>query len=211
MVSRRKKIDNLVPSMAWLAGVLNKLSVLKDETNNRDWDCLETIVSQVLFGPDRKEKAMCVDTAATFFNNLAKKHPVPLQIGRLPEESRPLLPEDDRWLVDKDWAKRNSSVQDKIWTRSTAQTRFNAKNTFNSALLAIYKDYFPPGDGWQRLKRCPQCNKWFYDRTRNKKRDRCSRHCTWLWWSRERRKEEGHPSQRPTRYQSKPSKTRKED
>jgi len=42
--------------------------------------------------------------------------------------------------------------------------------------------------GWERLKRCPQCHRWFVDETRNKKKERCSAKCTNQHWSRERRK-----------------------
>ena len=44
----------------------------------------------------------------------------------------------------------------------------------------------------KELKRCPVCNKWFIDETKNKVKKRCSNHCTWLWWNRSRRKEAGH-------------------
>jgi len=46
--------------------------------------------------------------------------------------------------------------------------------------------------GLDRFKRCPQCKRWFVDRTRNRQKERCSKHCTWQWWSWGRRKEEGH-------------------
>lgn len=39
-----------------------------------------------------------------------------------------------------------------------------------------------------RLRRCPQCSKWFVDRTRNRSAKRCSKRCTWAWWNRPRRR-----------------------
>ncbi len=45
---------------------------------------------------------------------------------------------------------------------------------------------------WQRLKRCPQCRKWFVDKTRNGVMVRCSKACTDKWWTLPRRREAGH-------------------
>lgn len=60
-----------------------------------------------------------------------------------------------------------------------------------SALWFLWRFYFQD-KGWERLKRCPQCRHWFVDKTKNKKKDRCSPHCTWQWWSRDRRKKSNH-------------------
>jgi hypothetical protein len=59
------------------------------------------------------------------------------------------------------------------------------------ALWVLWQEYFKK-EGWKRLKKCPQCKLWFVDRTRNKKKERCSSDCTWKWWSWGRRKAEGH-------------------
>lgn len=56
------------------------------------------------------------------------------------------------------------------------------------ALWYLWRFFFRDR-GWERLKRCPKCLRWFVDNTRNKKKLRCSSHCTWQWWSRDRRKE----------------------
>jgi hypothetical protein len=53
-----------------------------------------------------------------------------------------------------------------------------------------------------RLKRCPVCNKWFADHTKNKSKARCSGPCTWQRWSWKARKDAGHKSR------SKSAKTR---
>ncbi len=45
---------------------------------------------------------------------------------------------------------------------------------------------------WQRLKRCPQCRKWFVDKTRNGVMVRCSKSCTDKWWTLLRRQQAGH-------------------
>lgn len=58
-------------------------------------------------------------------------------------------------------------------------------------LRLLWEIYFQK-IGLDRLKCCPQCQKWFVDRTRNNKKERCSMRCTWKWWSWRKRKEEGH-------------------
>lgn len=49
-----------------------------------------------------------------------------------------------------------------------------------------------------RLKRCPVCNKWFADHTKNKSKTRCSGPCTWQRWSWKARKDAGHKSRGKT-------------
>jgi hypothetical protein len=66
------------------------------------------------------------------------------------------------------------------------------------ARLISYGDVFE--DLWSviagavlnRLKRCPQCQRWFVDVSRNCKATRCSMACTNKWWTRERRMAAGH-------------------
>lgn len=53
--------------------------------------------------------------------------------------------------------------------------------------LFYFRDY-----GWERLKRCPVCRRWFVDHSDNRKTLRCSLACTSRWWSRDRRKKAGH-------------------
>jgi hypothetical protein len=60
----------------------------------------------------------------------------------------------------------------------------------------IERYYFPPGDGWQRVKVCLQCNSWFLDNTKNKTKCFCSGRCKNRWWSWSRRKESGHNIQK---------------
>lgn len=43
-----------------------------------------------------------------------------------------------------------------------------------------------------RLKRCPECQTWFADKTRNGSMIRCSTPCTNKWWTIERRRKAGH-------------------
>lgn len=39
---------------------------------------------------------------------------------------------------------------------------------------------------WRRLKRCPECEKWFVDTTRPRNAQRCGNICTWRWNNRSR-------------------------
>lgn len=55
------------------------------------------------------------------------------------------------------------------------------------------------GRALNRLRRCPQCAKWFVDETKNLKQARCSAACTWAWWSRTRRRAARHGTARRVR------------
>jgi len=59
------------------------------------------------------------------------------------------------------------------------------------AAWMLWRWYFW-GDHRNRLKRCPQCRKWFVDRTRNGSMVRCSTACTNKWWTLDRRQKAGH-------------------
>ena len=52
-----------------------------------------------------------------------------------------------------------------------------------------------------RIKKCPVCTHWFADSTRNRSMDRCSRACTWQWWSRSRRRAAQHAQYREPKSQ----------
>jgi hypothetical protein len=65
-------------------------------------------------------------------------------------------------------------------------------------VVKLLVDYFGHASP-ERLKCCAQCGRWFVDQTRNNIRLRCSRACTWRWWSRERRREAGHAPNRRRR------------
>jgi hypothetical protein len=43
-----------------------------------------------------------------------------------------------------------------------------------------------------RVKRCPNCDRWFVDITSNIAMQRCSAWCTNRWWDRARRRKAGH-------------------
>ena len=100
--------------------------------------------------------------AVDLFNDLVKENPVPLKLGGEKKAGKIELFPDYKGL-----------------------------NTIQAGLLLLWEYYFKDG-GWQRLNRCPECEKWYVDDTRNKSKERCSAHCTNLWWTRARRKEAGH-------------------
>lgn len=52
--------------------------------------------------------------------------------------------------------------------------------------------FFFPDEGWRRLKRCPQCRKWFVDTTKNRTKTFFPDSCKDRWWNRERRRGAGH-------------------
>ncbi len=49
-----------------------------------------------------------------------------------------------------------------------------------------------------RLKQCPQCQKWFADKTRRGNMVRCSTSCTNKWWTLDRRRQAARNAQRAT-------------
>jgi len=66
------------------------------------------------------------------------------------------------------------------------------KSDHKKEVLWLLWEFYFRKIGLERLKRCPQCKRWFVDRTRNKQKEHCSLHCTWQWWSWIKRKKEGH-------------------
>ena len=71
----------------------------------------------------------------------------------------------------------------------------DAPGDLGTFLSFLWRFYFQD-KGWERLKRCPQCRKWFVDTIRNKNKIRCSRQCTDKWWDFRRRKHVGHATSR---------------
>lgn len=135
------------------------------------WNELAPIISMVCFLPTREKKRKQLIKAAKLFNELAKKYPIPLRVIQVGDDI-----EEQIKMV-------------KSFDRSPTHEMEDA--------LRILEKYFFHGDGWERLKKCPQCGKWFVDDSRNKKKERCSPHCTWQFWSWDRRKKAGHRNFKP--------------
>jgi len=144
------------------------------------WQMVEGIVESMTDQPSREEPLPSPRTLITgkswvpsepvplpgfsiaAFNRLAQENPLPLRI-----------------------LKKDTKGEMEIYPEHYPTTKIG------EALWFLWRFFFHER-GWQRLKRCPQCMKWFVDDTKNKKKERCSPHCTWQWWSRDRRKKSKH-------------------
>lgn len=91
-----------------------------------------------------------------------------------------------------------ASVEDgSTWTFTYAAPVTKAKGggPDGQGLECLYRYYFAD-NGWVRLKRCPQCQRWFVDDTEPNRKERCSPKCTNSWWNEGRRREAGHRRQK---------------
>ena len=144
------------------------------------WQMVEGIVESMTDQPSREKPLPSLRTLSTrrswdpnvpvrlpglsiaAFNELAKRNPIPLRVIEMEKKG-----------------------EMEIYPEYYPTTKIG------EALWFLWRFFFHER-GWERLKRCPQCMKWFVDDTKNKKKERCSPHCTWQWWSRDRRKESAH-------------------
>lgn len=194
MNRRKKKLPKFVQhELTGLNLVALNLNLIpnrsKDEEFQRIWSKMEDIIETMTAQPPSKENEQkrkrswfavyespherypFPRLAIDKFNSLAKENPVSLEI-----------------MIKK--SKKGLSIYNGGPTVEIFAGH-NPTSSMQSALWFLWRFYFQ-NKGWDRLKRCPQCRKWFVDQTKNKKKDRCSKHCTWQWWSRDRRKKEGH-------------------
>lgn len=111
---------------------------------------------------DLNKRTPLPEVAVEVFNELAEKNPISLKLD-VKKTEKTIEPSPGHYPT--------TEMQEALW---------------------FLWNFFFSERGWERLKRCPKCMKWFVDDTRNKRKIRCSRHCTWQWWSRDRRKQEGH-------------------
>lgn len=133
------------------------------------------------------------------FNELAAEVPLVVVAGgpeinpRLPKQLR--LPDDRQpyhvKIFDRALGGRRSVV---------ARTWLVARDSRGHVVAAL-RDFFSAPER-DRLKRCPQCARWFVDLSKNKAKARCSVSCTAKWWSRARRKEAGHSQYAPRKRQN---------
>lgn len=144
------------------------------------WKIMEAIVEAMTDQPSREKPLPSLRTALTgrswsprnrvqlpgitihLFNHHALENPVPLRL-----------------------------VTEKVKGKGRIYPEHLPTTKMQEALWFLWRLFFH-GEGWKRLKRCPQCMKWFVDDTKNRIKERCSPHCTWQWWSRERRKRSNH-------------------
>jgi len=144
------------------------------------WEIMETIAEAMTDQPSREKPLPSLRTALTgspwnfrkrvellgiaihLFNHHALENPVSLRLVTTKVKGK-----------------------DRIYPEHLPTTKMQ------EALWFLWRFFFHD-EGWKRLKRCPQCMKWFVDDTKNKIKQRCSRHCTWQWWNRDRRKRSDH-------------------
>jgi hypothetical protein len=168
MAYRKNKNQRIVRAqLRDLASTLNELSSKKG--SNPDLDKLEEVISLVVSAPTVAEKKKQLVSTAYLFNDLGIKYPFPpiVTVGGLAERIIMIRGYLEKYSLDRSPA------------FSTGET------------LRIIAKFFD-GDNYERIKRCPQCGNWFVDYSRNKGKQRCSKSCTNRWWSRGRRKQEGH-------------------
>ncbi|MFH1756537.1 MAG: CGNR zinc finger domain-containing protein [Pseudomonadota bacterium] len=112
--------------------------------------------------PSQRKEIASPAFAIELFNDLVKEYPIPLKL--------------------------------KVQKRSGKIEVFPDRSELNliqETLLLLWENYFK-NEGWHRLKRCPTCEKWYVDESKNRTKEWCSYHCKWSWWTRARRKEAGH-------------------
>jgi len=176
MTYRKNKMQRIVHSdLKLLAITLNDLSVEKGRYP--DLDRLEEVISMVVSAPTMTEKKRRLISTAELFNDFALKYPVPLMVTPEPLTAT-AVGLVERIKILRDFFKKYSFFED-----SPAWVKGSILRT-----IAMFFD----GDNWERIKRCPQCGNWFVDNSKNKSKERCSKSCTNRWWSRDRRKQEGH-------------------
>ena len=82
--------------------------------------------------------------------------------------------------------------QSERWGRIQIDFRQVAGNPYGDVALILWQFYFSDR-GWQRLKRCDNCGKWFADGGKNKMGRFCEEcRVGTKWWTWKRRREAGH-------------------
>lgn len=73
------------------------------------------------------------------------------------------------------------------------ETQIGVWTPDQQALFLLWECFFKKNaQDRSRLKWCPECKRWFVDKTRNGIMVRCSTACTNKWWTIERRRQAGH-------------------
>jgi hypothetical protein len=103
------------------------------------------------------------------FNQFALKVPIAFHLDEIQTE-------ESRFPVSRDRSRR-----------PLAQAVFRYADFRGHVLQALWFSF--QSVARDRLKRCPTCQTWFVDGSRNKSAKRCSASCTWRSWNRRRRRE----------------------
>ncbi len=161
---------------------------VKRRTQDRDWRLVEELIndtlSQSLFDP-------LPQTVVARFNDFARTVPAISLVGHRALNPRVVGPLP--WVTDEPAV----VVPDRAMSGpiGRAVTIYRIWATERGHLVKLLEEFFlaPERD---RLKRCPRCQRWFVDRTRNKSMKRCRATCTWRWWNRARRRGARHKQYR---------------
>ncbi len=191
--------DNLYQGLSYIASNLNKIGELQGKELSA-WKEAEAIVECMTDQPSgdsvyRKEEDYD-EVEIPYFHGLVKiktRLPRTLLTSKYRDRNKESFPLPKLAIhFFNQWAKENPvrlavrMGEDGI--EAGHQSATEAKIEAERALCALWQFYFQ-GEGFRRLKRCPQCRVWFVDKTRNAKKTRCSRRCTNRWWSRKWRRE----------------------
>jgi len=193
--------DMFYSQLAHIAFNLNRMENLKDQELSA-WKEVEDIVESMTDQPGR-DSVYTKREANSYIEHLFKTSPGGIStalanLGRgnywNPSKRIP-LPGYAISTFNR-WARRNP-VTLKVWIDENERivAGLDPKTQSESPLLLLWLSYFQR-EGWKRLKRCPQCKKWFVDETKNRMKVHCSEQCKWQWWNREKRSEAGHKHQK---------------
>ena len=200
----KKKISNKIvqaskemfyPGLARIALNLNRIKSLQGEELSI-WREVEDIVEAMTDQPgqdsvytEREAKKNSTSGISTFLTSLGR--------GNYWNPSKRILLPGYAISSFNRWARENP-VRLRVWMdKKKIIAGVDPVTQTEPALLLLWTSYFQR-EGWKRLKRCPQCKKWFVDETKNRMKVHCSKQCKWQWWNREKRWEAGH------KYQKKP-------
>ena len=179
----KKNSDFVHPMLKFIAQEMNRQTEAKRESDKEIWHDVGLILEAMTDQPPEKppnkrswfdrqwsstERYQAPLFAINHFNDLAKKNPVTLQVNVSKTKSGQLIINPT-----------------------------HKGDTLTATMLALLWEYYFQNKGYDRLKRCPKCKKWFVDETRNKSQIYCSHHCGNLYWNRAQRREAGHKGQVP--------------
>ena len=144
---------------------------LNSGTDTEYWRKAEVIVTDWLSG-----KMSSMERAVNAFNSWAAKKPLRLCLNW-------------RLKVDKINFKTGRVTSERGEREISAGTFLQIGEEV--VVYALWQWFFNYPDR-HRLKRCPECRKWYVDETMNAGKVRCSTSCTNKWWTLERRRKAGH-------------------
>jgi uncharacterized CHY-type Zn-finger protein len=166
----------LYQALSYIASQLNKIGEPQEEELSV-WKEAEDIVEAMTDQPRRDSTYKKEQTSVeTFLTGLGSKY-------RDPNKQPIPLPQYAVTTFNQ-WARENPvRLHIQLEGDGIIQAGHQSVTPDGGVLCALWQFYFH-GEGYKRLKRCPQCRKWFVDDTRNLGKVRCSQKCTNRWWAR---------------------------